>query len=99
MLEPYEGKRSCTVLRGEGGSNTPDLPDLLINIKPDHYGFIAQLVERPAVNRMVAGSNPAVPSLELRPMAGHLSYTQFTRVRIPQLRSCFSGVTGSAADL
>ena len=38
-------------------------------------------------------------SLELRPMAGHLSYTQFTRVRIPQLRSCFSGVTGSAADL
>ena len=27
-LEPYEGKRSCTVLRGERGSNTPDLPDL-----------------------------------------------------------------------
>ena len=27
MLEPYEGKLSRTVLRGEGGSNTPDLPD------------------------------------------------------------------------
>ena len=27
MLEPYEGKLSCTVLRGEGGSNALDLPD------------------------------------------------------------------------
>ena len=26
MLEPYEGKLSRTVLRGERGSNTPDLP-------------------------------------------------------------------------
>ena len=29
MLEPYEGKLSRTVLRGEGGSNTADLPDLI----------------------------------------------------------------------
>ena len=28
MLEPYEGKLSCTVLRGEGGSNALDLPDI-----------------------------------------------------------------------
>jgi hypothetical protein len=27
LLEPYEGKLSCTVLRGERGSNAPDLPD------------------------------------------------------------------------
>ena len=27
MLEPCEGKLSCTVLRGEGGSNTADLLD------------------------------------------------------------------------
>ena len=27
MLEPYDGKLSCTVLRGERGSNVPDLPD------------------------------------------------------------------------
>ena len=27
MLEPYDAKVSCTVLRGERGSNTPDLPD------------------------------------------------------------------------
>ena len=27
LLEPYEGKLSRTVLRGERGSNTPDLPD------------------------------------------------------------------------
>ena len=36
---------------------------LLISRKVGYYGFIAQLVERPAVNRMVAGSSPAVPSL------------------------------------
>lgn len=27
-LEPYDGKLSCTVLRGERGSNAPDLPDM-----------------------------------------------------------------------
>ena len=26
MLEPYDGKLSRTVLRGERGGNTPDLP-------------------------------------------------------------------------
>ena len=31
MLEPYEGKLSRTVLRGEGGSNALDLPDGQIN--------------------------------------------------------------------
>lgn len=29
-LEPYEGKPSCTVLRGEEGSNALDLPDKFI---------------------------------------------------------------------
>ena len=33
MLEPYEGKLSRTVLRGEGGSNTADLPDQLVEGK------------------------------------------------------------------
>ena len=28
LLEPYEGKLSRTVLRGERGSNAPDLPDV-----------------------------------------------------------------------
>ena len=59
-------------------------------------GFIAQLAERPAVNRKAAGSIPAVPaqktfSMELRPMAGQLSDAQPMWVRFPQLRSCFSG--------
>jgi hypothetical protein len=31
LLEPYEGKLSCTVLRGERGSDALDLPDYLPN--------------------------------------------------------------------
>ncbi len=41
MLEPCEGKLSCTVLRGEGGSNTADLLDQLIENKQK---FISQIM-------------------------------------------------------
>jgi len=40
VLEPYEGKLSRTVLRGEGGSNTADLPDQLIENKQKFIGQI-----------------------------------------------------------
>ena len=40
MLEPYEGKLSRTVLREEGGSNTADLPDQLIENKQKFIGQI-----------------------------------------------------------
>ncbi len=33
-LEPYDGKLSCTVLRGERGSNAPDLPDITDKLFP-----------------------------------------------------------------
>lgn len=38
-LEPYDGKLSCTVLRGERGSNAPDLPDIMLkqHSSPNHY--------------------------------------------------------------
>lgn len=38
-LEPYDGKLSCTVLRGERGSNAPDLPDITAErcSSPNHY--------------------------------------------------------------
>ena len=35
--------------------------------------------------------------MELRPKVGHLSYTQFMRVRVPQLRSRLSNAAGNAA--
>ena len=41
MLEPCEGKLSCTVLRGENGSNTADLLDQLIENKQK---FISQIM-------------------------------------------------------
>ena len=34
MLELYEAKVSCTVLRGERRSNPPDLPDDCGSIRP-----------------------------------------------------------------
>ena len=40
MLEPCEGKLSCTVLRGENGSNTADLLDQLIENKQKFIGQI-----------------------------------------------------------
>ena len=41
MLEPYEGKLSRTVLRGEGSSNVLDLPDQIIENK---QRFISQIM-------------------------------------------------------
>ena len=41
MLEPYEGKLSRTVLRGESGSNTADLPDQTVENKQK---FISQIM-------------------------------------------------------
>ena len=50
MLEPYEGKLSRAVLRGEGGSNTPDLPDDSVDVRrtvsmTPKYRNIAQMVK------------------------------------------------------
>ena len=48
LLEPYEGKLSRTVLRGEGGSNTADLPDALVENK---QRFISQVMTGKSVSR------------------------------------------------
>ena len=48
MLEPCEGKLSCTVLRGESGSNTADLLDALVENK---QRFISQVMTGRAVSR------------------------------------------------
>ena len=52
LLEPYEGKLSCTVLRGEGGSNALDLPDIqkqgdfFVGVCAFH---VEEFVEKPVV--------------------------------------------------
>ncbi|GEM_PF-809598 len=48
MLEPCEGKLSCTVLRGESGSNTADLLDQLLEQK---QRFISQIMNGQTVER------------------------------------------------
>lgn len=48
LLEPYEGKLSRTVLRGERGSNAPDLPDthvLLVDTGNSYQG-LCSLINR-----------------------------------------------------
>ena len=57
MLEPYEGKLSRTVLRGEGGSNTADLPDSIIENKQK---FISQVMTGGEVARSCADVDEAV---------------------------------------
>ena len=42
LLEPYDWKLSCTVLRGERGSNAPDLPGKAI-ASPLMAGYIQYL--------------------------------------------------------
>ena len=51
LLEPYEGKLSRTVLRGERGSNVPDLPDFIKErykpeLEKDDMSFLSRSFER-----------------------------------------------------
>ena len=45
MLEPYEGKLSRTVLRGERGSNAPALPDKLA------LAIVSQRKDKPSIRK------------------------------------------------
>ena len=51
LLEPYEGKLSRTVLRGERGSNVPDLPDFVREeyrpeLQKEEMSFLSRSFER-----------------------------------------------------
>ena len=59
MLEPCEGKLSCTVLRGEGGSNTADLPDQVIENKQK---FISQIMTSKSPARSIEDIDEAALS-------------------------------------
>ena len=56
-LEPYEGKPSCTVLRGEEGSNALDLPDNQENA-PVEIKMKARLIPTWTVYNEMAGPQP-----------------------------------------
>ena len=69
------------------------------------YGDIAQMAERPAVNRIVAGSIPAVPVFDGASVGGsQLSHTQSIHnskncFRYPAAPIMLLWRNGSAADL
>ena len=44
MLEPYEGKLSCTVLRGESGRNTAALLDEIMTDEQARIGFLSAVL-------------------------------------------------------
>ena len=45
MLEPYEGKLSCTVLRGESGRNTAALLDEIMMDEKARIGFLSAMLK------------------------------------------------------
>ena len=55
LLEPYEGKLSRTVLRGEGGSNALDLPDTII------CTFLSGLIIASAFSSIVVYATDLMP--------------------------------------
>ena len=59
LLEPYEGKLSRTVLRGERGSNASALPDNKISIVKDIYTQNRQPVNY-LRNRLSHALSPAI---------------------------------------
>ena len=46
MLEPYVLKGTCTVLRGERGSDTPDLPDHLLLKEEQTAAYTVEIWKR-----------------------------------------------------
>lgn len=61
-LEPYEGKLSCTVLRGEEGSNALDLPDQTVERYTGAHAL--QVVDALLAGRNVGGRVVAVPDAD-----------------------------------
>ena len=61
MLEPYEWKRSRTVLRRERASNRPDLADYMIRMLPE--GFFSDMVIRVGVIFIVLLAVPGVAAV------------------------------------
>ena len=65
LLEPYDAKVSRTVLRGEGGSNAPDLLDTehavalpLFPCQPSKQGMDRRIPERSAQQGAYLGALP-----------------------------------------
>ena len=97
LLEPYEGKLSRTVLRGEGGSNALDLPDIKVaddNLYKEHiisrsdrtdYVVFRTLVLRAfkANGQYAEGTTWEIPEHELdRALATHRKQDASFRQRI-----------------
>lgn len=57
LLEPYDWKLSCTVLRGERGSNAPDLPGKYLStvaLQPDgKIGYVQPIGEKAIPGQVV----------------------------------------------
>ena len=79
MLEPCEGKLSCTVLRGESGSNTADLLDQLIENKQKFIGQI--MTSKSPVRSCEDVDEAALTYAEVKALATRNSYIKEKMVR------------------
>ena len=75
MLEPCEGKLSCTVLRGESGSNTADLLDQILENKQK---FISQIMtSKSPVRACEDVDDTALSYAEIKALATGRDLTRF----------------------
>ena len=60
LLEPYEGKLSCTVLRGESSRKEADLPDQIKENEIMKEVIVTSIIKRSNLNKNVLRQNQSV---------------------------------------
>ncbi len=91
LLEPYDWKLSCTVLRGERGSNAPDLPGK-VKLTLEMVSEITEIYTS-GFNRMVSDPNFTVDELAAI-SAGYARLLEEGGALVTELKTVITGGNG-----